>query len=151
MNPDEHGSSAAACYSLWLTILFAFAYCTWIGAHWLPLDWSANELAASASRVWDIKTEIATHHALPWWTPNFMSGSSYALNHARGFYLVPWIVLSTFTDLESAGKLMALLAIFISGLAMYGCVRYFLKNDWAAALAGIAFMLHPAQLNRAAG
>lgn len=136
---------------LWVTLAAALAYCLWLGAHWLPLSYSDKELAASASRVWDIKRELVAGHGLPWWTPNFMSGSSYAINHSRGFYLIPWIAFSTFTDLATAGKLMALLAIFVSGLAMYGCARYFLRNEWAAALAGIAFVLHPAQLNRAAG
>src|SRR5262245_41426280 len=143
MDPDEHGSSAAVRHSLWLTIVFAFAYCTWIGAHWLPLDWSANELAASASRVWDIKTEIATHHALPWWTPNFMSGSSYALNHARGFYLVGWILFSSFMSLAAAGKSLALVAMFAGTIAMYFCARHLLADHWAAAAAALAFLLHP--------
>ncbi|MEI6083865.1 MAG: YfhO family protein [Verrucomicrobiota bacterium] len=136
---------------LWVTLAVSLLYCLWLGSNWLPLPYSDKELAASASRVWDIKSELVAGHGLPWWTPNFMSGSSYAINHTRGFYLVPWIAFSAFTDFETAGKLMALLAIFASGLAMYGCARYFLKNDWAAALAGIAFVLHPAQLNRAAG
>jgi len=136
---------------LWLTAAFALVYCLWLGSNWLPLPYSDKELSASASRVWDIKSELVAGHGLPWWTPNFMSGSSYAINHSRGFYLIPWIAFSVFTDLETAGKLMALLAIFASGLAMYGCARHFLRNDWAAALAGIAFVLHPAQLNRAAG
>ncbi len=136
---------------LWVTLAVALAYCIWLGAHWLPLPYSDKELSASASRVWDIKTELRDHHRLPWWTPNFMSGSSYAINYTRGFYLLPWIAFSAFTDLESAGKLIALLAIFASGLAMYGCARHFLRHDWAAALAAIAYMLHPEQLIRAAG
>lgn len=136
---------------LWIILGVGLVYCLWLASHWLPLPYSEHELAASASRVWDIKTEWTTHHQLPWWTPNFMSGSSYAINHSRGFYLLPWIALSAFTDLATAGKLMALLAIFASGVAMYFCARHFLRNEWAAALAGIAFVLHPAQLIRAAG
>ena len=136
---------------LWVTLAAALAYCSWLGIHWLPLPYSDKELAASASRVWDIKNEITSHHHLPWWTPNFMSGSSYAINHSRGFYLVPWIAFSAFTDLESAGKLMALLAIFASALAMYGCARHFLRSEWAATLAAMAYMLHPEQIIRAAG
>ena len=136
---------------LWITLAVALLYCGWLGWHWLPLSWSDKELAASASRVWDIKTELTTHHQLPWWTPNFMSGSSYAINHSRGFYLLPWLAFSTFTDLETAGKLVALLAIFASAVAMYACARHFLRHDWAAVLAAVAFMLHPEQIIRAAG
>ena len=151
---------------LWITLAVALMYCSWLGWHWLPLSYSDKELAASASRVWDIKTELLTHHQLPWWTPNFMSGSSYAINHSRGFYLLPWLALSTCTDLATAGKLMALLAIFASAITMYFCARHFLGGpasrraagneapppvEWAAVLAAIAFMLHPEQIIRAAG
>ena len=155
---------------LWITLAVALLYCSWLAWHWLPLSYSDKELAASASRVWDIKTELVTHHQLPWWTPNFMSGSSYAINHSRGFYLLPWLAFSAFTDLATAGKLTALLAIFASAIAMYFCARHFLggrgvdqttedaarrevhpSTEWATVLAAIAFMLHPEQIIRAAG
>jgi len=136
---------------LWITLVAAVFYCVWLGAHWLPLGLSEHELAASASRVWDIKRELVEHHSLTWWTPWYMSGSSYGLNHARGFYLVPWILFTAFTDLITAGKLVGLLAIFTSAVTMYFCARHFLKNGWAAVLAAMAFMLHPEQIIRAAG
>src|SRR5206468_12817594 len=87
---------------LMAVFLFGLIYCLYLGSNWLPLPYSDKELAASASRVWDIKTELAEHHHLPWWTPNFMRGSSYAINHSRGFYLIPWIAFSAFADLETA-------------------------------------------------
>jgi len=136
---------------LWLTLVVGFLYCLWLGAHWLPLPMSDRELAASASRVWDVQQELRAGHGVPWWTPNFMSGSSYGLNYARGLYLVPWLLVAQFTDLITAGKLIALAAMFASAVAMFCCARYFLKNDWAAALAAIVFLLHPQQLARAAG
>ena len=129
----------------------AIIYCAWLGMHWLPLGMSDKELAGSASRVWDIQRELSAHHGLPWWTPNFMSGSSYGLHHSRGFYLLPWMFFSMFADLMAAGKLTALLAIFASAVAMYFCARHFMRNEWAATLAALAFMLHPEQIIRAAG
>lgn len=136
---------------LWVALAVSLGYVTYLGAHWLLLGMSDHELSASASRVWDIKREIAGHHYLAWWTPCFMSGSSYGLNHARGFYLLPWIFFSMFTDLITAGKLTALLAIFAGAVAMYFCARHFLRNEWAATLAALAFLLHPEQIIRAAG
>lgn len=133
---------------LYFTLVVAFLYCLWLGAHWLPLDYSDKELAAFVSRVWDIKRELAEHHHLAWWTPNYMSGSSYGLNHSQGFYLLPWLLLSAFTTLQAAGKLLTLGAIFASAVAMYFCARHFLRNGWGAALAALAFMLHPQQLLR---
>lgn len=136
---------------LWVTVAVALAYCVWLGAHWLPLGLSEHELSGSASRVWDIQREISQHHLLPWWTPEFMSGSSYGLNHARGFYLLPWMFFSMFTDLITAGKLMALVAIFAGAVSMYFCAWHFLRHDWGATLAALAFLLHPEQIIRAAG
>lgn len=136
---------------LWITLAVSLAYVAYLGAHWLPLGMSEHELSASASRVWDVQHEISAHHYLPWWTPYYMSGSSYGLNHSRGFYLLPWMFFSMFTDLMTAGKLTALLAIFAGAITMYGCARHFMKNEWAATLAALAFMLHPEQIIRAAG
>ena len=55
----------------------------------MPLPYSDQELSASASRVWDIKSEPTAGLGLPQWAPNFMGGYSYAINHSRGFCLVP--------------------------------------------------------------
>ncbi|MBI3786383.1 MAG: YfhO family protein [Deltaproteobacteria bacterium] len=77
-----------------------------------------------------------------------MSGSSYAM--ARGFALVPWLLLSVFTDIVTAGKLTALAAIFASAVAMYVCARHFLKQEWAAVVSALVFILHPQQLIHAA-
>jgi hypothetical protein len=137
-------------FGLRIVALAALIYCVWLGAHWLPLNWSDKELAASASRVWDVKRELTQGHGLPWWTPHYMSGSSYALNYSRGFYLLPWLLFSAFTSLEAAGKLVALCAIFTSAVTMYFCARHFLRHEWAAVLAGMAYMLCPEQLTRAA-
>jgi hypothetical protein len=168
--PPRHASRIG----LWVTLVAAFVYCVWIGAHWLALDYSDKELAAFVSRVWDVQRELREHGRLPWWTPYYMSGSSYGLNHSQGFYLLPSLFFASFTDIHTAVKLTALLAIFAGALAMYGCARYFLSGssagvspvplgqgkrhgrdarapEWAATLAGLAFLLHPEQLIRAAG
>jgi hypothetical protein len=143
VSPDRTG--------LWITLLAALAYCTWLAIHWLPLGYSDKEFGGFVSRVWDVQREWRAHHHLAWWTPFYMSGSSYGLNHTQGFYLLPSLMFASFTDIHTAVKLTSLLAIFAGALAMYGCARYFLKNEWAAALAGIAFLLHPEQIIRAAG
>jgi hypothetical protein len=142
-------AGAPGRFGLWIILAAALIYCLWLGWHWLPLDWSDKELAASASRVWDVKHELTEHGRVPWWTPYYMSGSSYALNHSRGFYLLPWLLFSTFTSLQAAGKLVALVAIFASAVTMYFCARHFLRDERAAVLAGMAYMLCPEQLANA--
>ena len=136
--------------AFWILLAAAAGYVAFLGACWLPLAWSDKELAASASRVWDIQQEWRAHGELPWWTPSFMSGSSYGLNYARGFHLLPWLLLTPFFSLAVAGKLMALASILAGAIGMFFCARYFLKHDGAALLAGLAFLLHPEQLTRAA-
>jgi hypothetical protein len=136
---------------LWVTLIAALAYGLWLGAHWLPLDFSDKEMAGFVSRLWDVQGELARHHSLPWWTPHYMTGSSYALNHSQGLYLLPGLLLANFVAPQVAGKLTALLAVFGGALAMYCCARHFLKHEWAAALSAIAFLLHPEQIIRAAG
>ncbi|HTS18158.1 MAG TPA: 6-pyruvoyl-tetrahydropterin synthase-related protein [Verrucomicrobiae bacterium] len=149
--PPSTPNAKRRAFGLWITTVAALAYCLWLGVHWLPLGMSEHELSASASRVWDVKQQVAEHHFLPWWTPYFMSGSSYGFNHSRGFYMLPWIFFSMFTDLLTAGKLVALMAMFASAVTMYFCARHFLKSEWAATLAALVFLLHPEQIIRAAG
>jgi hypothetical protein len=115
------------------------------------LPYSDKELAAFVSRLWDVQSEFAAGHGLTWWTPFYMNGSSYGLNHSQGLYLLPGLGLAKFVSLPVAVKLTSLLAIFAGGWAMYGCARYFTKNEWAAAFAGLVFLLHPEQIIRAAG
>ncbi len=136
---------------LWFILAAALLYCIGLGWHWLPLPYSDKELAAFVSRLWDVQGEFAAGHGLTWWTPFYMNGSSYGLNHSQGLYLLPGLLLAKFVSLPVAIKLTSLLAIFAGSWAMYGCARYFIKNEWAAAFAGLVFLFHPEQIIRAAG
>ena len=131
---------------IWITLGSSVLYAVWLGVHWLPLDYSDQELAAIVSRVWDIKRELLQHGHLPWWTPYYMSGHSYGLHHANGLHLLPWLLFSTVTSLEVAGKLTALATIPASAIAMFFCARHFLESRWAAVLASCVYILHPQQL-----
>jgi hypothetical protein len=133
----------------WLLVAFCFAYLCWIGWNWLALPLSGQELAGSAGRVWDVKRELMENGKVPWWTPYYMSGSSYGINHARGLYLVPWILLSSVFDLMTAGKVMMLLGMGAGSIGMFYCARYFLKDQWASMLAAVVYLVHPMQLVRA--
>ena len=125
--------------------------CTWLGWHWLSLGLSEREIAAASARVWDIRRELMEHGHLPWWSPWFMSGTSYALQYAQGFPVALWLGLSTFLDLPEAGKVMALGAIVASAWTMFVCARRLLSDPWAAAFVATAYALHPQQLARAGG
>lgn len=149
--PASTASRSGGSIGLLITLTVSLFYAAWLGAHWLPLDYSDQELAAIVSRVWDIKRELVEHNHLAWWTPYYMSGFSYGLGHAQGFYLIPWLLLSTVTSLQVAGKLIALASIVASAGAMYFCARHFMKNEWAASLASLAYAFHPQLLYRSGG
>ena len=93
-----------------------------------PRELQRRLAAGQSARLLDVRTpgEFAAGHGLTWWTPFYMNGSSYGLNHSQGFYLLPGLLLAKFVSLPVAIKLTSLLAIFAGGLAMYGCARYFI-------------------------
>ena len=99
---------------LWVTLGAAVAYCAWLGWHWLPLGYTSRELAAGASRVWDIRQELTEHGRLPWWTPRYMSGYSYALQYSQGLPLLPWLALSAVANTTA----------FSRGLTVWMCSRW---------------------------
>ncbi|MCS6913956.1 MAG: hypothetical protein RMK29_14455 [Myxococcales bacterium] len=127
----------------------ALAYTGWLGSQWLPLGLPEHELSAFLSRAWDIRSELAQGR-LPWWTPHYLSGSSYGLHHVQGLYLVPWLLLSLLVDLHRAGKLTVLAALCASGPAMHLCARHVLRHEGAAVLAALAYLFYPQPLVRAA-
>jgi hypothetical protein len=145
--PEAHERAAPL-----VTALVVLGALAWIAACWLPLGWTEKELAAAASRVWDLRREVVEHGALAWWTPWFMGGSPYALQHAQGLPLLAWLGLALGgVDLAVAGKTVALLAIAASAVTMYACARALLGSSWAAAVAAVAYALHPQQAFRAGG
>ncbi|MDW8343475.1 MAG: hypothetical protein RMM51_03185, partial [Verrucomicrobiae bacterium] len=124
----------------WSFAVATLVYVVWLGAHWLPLDYSDKEFGGFVSRLWDLRREWSETGQLAWWTPFYMSGSSYGLHHSQGLYLpVAWVLAQWFDPLVAV-KLTALLAVAAGGLAMYGCARYFFGDhphaSWAAWLAG---------------
>ena len=62
MKTSSHREAGPSLIGLWLTLAVSLAYFAWLGVHWLPLGMNEHELAASASRVWDIKHEIVSRH-----------------------------------------------------------------------------------------
>ena len=114
----------------WAVLATALVYCAWLGWHWLPLDYSDGEFVGFVSRLWDVRRALLQQHALPWWTPYYLSGSSYGLHHSQGLYLLPSLLFSVFFDLLTSVKLTALLAVVAGTVAMYFCARHFLiEND----------------------
>jgi hypothetical protein len=134
--------------ALAFVVTATLAYTAWLAARWLPEPLSSGELALFASRAWDIKREIAAGHGVPWWGPAFLNGHSYALHHAQALYLLPWTIFGAFFAFETAGKLTMLSFFASSAIAMFFCARHFVKSEWGAALAALAFLLAPEHLVR---
>ncbi len=132
-----------------IVALAAFAYIVWLGAHWLPLPYSSAEIPVYVSRLWDFERELGRSGHVPWWTSVFMNGSSEALPYAGDFPLVPWALFASVLDPLVAGKLVALVSIGASGVTMCLLAFRLLRRETAAAVAGLAYMLHPLLLTRA--
>jgi hypothetical protein len=120
----------------------AALYVLWLGAHWLPLPPSSEEIPLYASRIWDMQHEIARSGHVTWWTSTFMMGSSNALPYAS-FPLVPWFFLAKVFGLMLPGKLLVLASTFACGPSMYYLARRFVGSDLGATFAALAYMLHP--------
>lgn len=135
----------------WITLGAALAYCGWLGWHWWPVATGDGELAREIARVWDTLQTWRRDGQPPWWTPTFAGGTSGGLVGSHGLYRLPWLLLGTLLGPPVAGKLCALVAIGGGALAMYGCARYYLRNEWAAILAALVFLLHPTPVRHAAG
>ena len=122
-------------------------------ACWLPLGWTEKELAAAASRVWDLRRELVEHGTLAWWTPWFMGGSPYTLQHVAG---APAARLARPRARRRRprrrgedgraprhrGERAHDVRVRAGGCS---------ARPWAAAVAAVAYALHPQQAFRAGG
>ena len=69
---------------------------------------SADAVAELEAELRSVKQQLADGHGLPWWTPHYMHGSSYGLNHSQGLYLLPSLLFSLVLGLHLKRKRMFL-------------------------------------------
>jgi hypothetical protein len=112
-----------------------------LGAGWLSQTPSQEELYADGGRfLHELVSNIKASGGIPWWSSNFMQGSSMA---NFGLCMVPFIsglaCVGMFGD-PAGIKIAALLIIPLSALTMFLFVRRLTAQEWTAVIAALLYI-----------
>ncbi len=134
-----------------LLVSFLVAYTALLGWAWTRVTPSHEELYGAVGRFVDGFLGLFSRTGgIPWWTPDFLSGSSVA-----PLYMSILPILSAAGGIAIFGdpagvKLAALLVIPFGGLSMWLFLRAFTGDAWIAAVGGMLYALSPQLLLRLA-
>lgn len=146
----ESGASAGQSRTAFLALAgFLVVYTVVLGFGWLRVTPSHEEMYGAVGRFVDGFIGLfGRSGGIPWWTPDFMSGSSVAPMYLS---IVPvamgWIFLTIFGD-PAGLKISALAILPMAGLAMYVFAARLSPNAWAGAVAGALYVLNAQMLLR---
>lgn len=156
--PPAHKSASTGVFArmgaampapFWMLLGFLVLYTGVLAWGWLRVTPSHEELYGGVGRFMD--GFLGLFHrtgGIPWWSPDFMSGSSVAQ-----FYLMLVPILSGTVGIalfgDPAGVKVALLMVIpLGGLAMWLMLWRLTGNAWTAAVGGILYALAPQVLLR---
>lgn len=145
---SEAGTDRRAFFAL---VAFLAVYTAVLGFGWTRVTPSHEEMYGAVGRFVDgFLGLFGRSGGIPWWTPDFMSGSSVAPMYLS---IVPvamgWVFLSVFGDPVGL-KISALAILPFAGLAMYLFATRLSRNAWVGALAGALYVLNAQMLLRIA-
>jgi hypothetical protein len=132
-----------------LLLTISLVYVGILGASWLPQPPSSQELLANLAKTQDYAAAAASIRGIPWWTPNYLQGSSLTFLAYGGLTnLILYAAASAFGDL--AGPKLALLAfLLLCPLTMWFFIRRLCpKSSWTAFSCGLVYLFSPAVLLR---
>ncbi|MFM8683082.1 MAG: hypothetical protein ACKOEG_04780, partial [Chthoniobacterales bacterium] len=140
--------AGVASAKLFLAIFVAI-YCAVLGVGWLSQTPSQEELYGGGGRFLnEVVHNFRTTDGIPWWSANFMQGSSMA-NFALCAVPVTCGIVSKAVFGDPAGiKIAALLIIPLSALTMFLFARRLTANEWTAALAAVLYIMSGQMLVR---
>ena len=131
----------------WL-LLFALAAAGLLGSAWLQLPVSNQELLANYAKAQDFWSGWAAVKGIPWWSPNFMQGTSLAFTWTQIFTHLLMGIGGWLGGLLVGPKIAALVAWFLSALTAYGFVARLTRSQGAAALAGFFYFFSASLIAR---
>lgn len=140
---------AAMPVPFWILLGFLILYTGALAWGWLRMTPSHEELYGGIGRFMDGFLGLFKQSGgLPWWSPDFMSGSSVAQ-----FYLMLVPILGGSAGIalfgDPAGVKVALLMVIpLGSLAMWMMLRKLTEDAWTAAVGGILYALAPQLLLR---
>ncbi len=118
---------------------------------WLRMPVSDQELLANFAKAGDFFRGVESVRGLPWWSPNFLQGSSLAM--AWGYMFSNVVMLATALPFGFlAGSKVAVGLCLVAGAAgMYFFLRRWNAGGLVAWLGAALFLLNPSVLTRAVG
>lgn len=126
-----------------LLVLFLLIFCGILACLWLPLDASNQELLANYSKMMDYLQGAESVRGWPWWTPNYNFGHSMA-DSLGSILTYIYILVGGFAfGMITGPKVVGLLFLFASALAMFLFVRRLQRNPWHAFVAAIIYATCP--------
>lgn len=131
--------------------LFAAIFLAAVGGFWVGQPPSDQELLANTAKALDYAKGWSDVGGPPWWTPNFLGGTSLATSVSFLFSSLWILVWSSPFGILAGPKIASLLCIWIGCLGTFFWARQLLKKDALAALCAAAFLLCPSIYVRLAG
>lgn len=126
------------------------AFCAVLGWGWLGQEPSDQELLANFSKALDYLTGAMGVRGWPWWTPNFLGGHSLAPALATIFSSASLLLGGVFSPTHGP-KIIGLLYLAASALAMFAFAKKLTRSDWTALAAALLYLTCPQAALRLAG
>ncbi len=121
-------------------LVLAVVLATILGWFWLPLPTSNQELLANTAKALDYASGWKNVGGPPWWTPNFMLGTSLAPS-ISGFLTSAWLLVWTAGfGLLAGPKLAALACLVLATVSTYFFARRLTGDSWTAAACAVALL-----------
>ncbi len=128
---------------LLFVLLLAALIVSVLGFFWVGNPSYNQSLLASTAKALDYAEGWKSVGGPPWWTPNFLHGSSLAPS-LTSLLTSLWVLLWTHIAGMFAGpKIAALLCLFAASLATYALGWRLTGDAWAAAACAAAFLFTP--------
>lgn len=129
-------------------LAFTLALLATLGAMWIPLPPSNEELVGYAGKLDYLVDLIRKEGGIPWWIPGYLSGYSGAAVMSYLAGMLPYAVGSIFFDTIVAFKVVGLILMGLGGLSAYALGRRLSGSGWAGFATGALFLLSPQVLLR---
>jgi hypothetical protein len=118
---------------------------------WLRIPVSDQELLANFAKAGDFFRGVESVRGLPWWSPNFLQGTSLAM--AWGYMFSNVVMLATALPFGflAGSKVAVGLCLLAGSVGMFLFLRRWNARGLAAWLGAVLFLLNPSVLTRAVG
>ena len=121
--------------------LFAAILLAVLGLFWLQQAPSNQELLANTAKALDYVQGWKSVGGPPWWTPNFLQGSSLAPHLTTLGSMLTLVVAVSLGGLFAGPKIAALCLTFLAVVGVYAWVRRLTAEPLAGAGAALVFLL----------